>query len=432
MKLNRLWPACLLACLLLTPCLAQETIDRVLVVVDEEIILESEVGQELQRYLMEHKIDPQSLGDELEELKFELVQSMIDGKVLYAAARADTNIVIPEKEVERRAQERLDDILRQVGGQRRLEELMGQPLRTVRKSLTDGMRERLYVEEAQRRRLGKVEVTRQEVQEFHRAWQDSLPQVGESVRLSHIFLAWKPSPTSERRARVLADSLRALLAAEPGRFSELATAFSQDAASAASGGSIGRTKRGSLVRPYEEAAYRLAAGEISDPVRSDYGWHIVRLDQRQGEYIESSHILVKLEPTAEDRQHIHDRADSLFALLQGGADFAALARRWTDHALTRENGGDLGWLELSQLQPLVRSRVRELQAGETGRPIRSEVEGQEGVQILRVMDHRAERRPSLEADWSQIETMALNMKKQRLLKEWATQLRERVFIRVVD
>lgn len=411
---------------------AQETLDRVLVVVDEAIILESEVGQEVQRYLMENKLDAQAMGEQLDQLKFDLVQSMIDSKVIYAAARADTNIIVADRDVERRVQERLDDILRQVGGERRLEEMMNQPVNAIRHSLVEGMRERMYVEEAQRRRLGKVEVTRQEVETFHEAWQDSLPQVGESVRLSHIFLSWRSSPASEARAKALADSLHALLAAEPARFGELAQAFSQDAASAAGGGSIGRTKRGSLVRPYEESAYRMEPGQVSAPVRSDFGWHIVRLDARQGEYIESSHILVKLEPTAEDRQLIYDRADSLYAELQGGADFATLARRFTDHAITREGGGDLGWLEMDQLQPLVRSRVRDLKPGEFSRPLRGEVEGQEGMQIIRLVEHRDARRPSLAADWSQIETMALGMKKQRLLKEWATELRERVYIRVMD
>jgi|GEM_PF-739833 len=422
----------LMAFLLAAVARAQESLDRVLVVVDDQIILESEVGQELQRYLMENKLTLESLGERAEELKFQLVEAMIDAKVLYAAARADTNVVVADREVERSVESRLEQILRQVGSERRLEELSGQSVKAFRKSLTENMRERMTVEEAQRRHLGKVEVTRQEVQDFFSAWQDSLPKVGESVRLAHIFLDWKPSVASEARARHLADSLHALLVKDPARFGDLAKAHSQDAASAPGGGSIGRTKRGSLVRPYEEAAYRLAVGEIAPPVRSDFGWHIIRLDNRQGEVIESSHILLKLEPTAEDRQSIHDRADSLYAALQAGSDFATLARRWTDHATSRENGGELGWLEVEQLQPIVRSRVRDLAPGQFSRPVRTEVEGREGMQILRVLEHRAERAPSLDADWSQLEAMALNVKKQRLLKEWTTRLRERVHIRVVD
>jgi peptidyl-prolyl cis-trans isomerase SurA len=422
----------LLTCLALLTASAQETLDRVLVVVDQDVILESEVSQELQRHLMENRLDPATLGEGLEQIKLDLVQAMIDNKVLYAVARQDTNIVVSDRDVERRVQERLDAILRQVGGERRLEEMMGQPLKAVRQTLAKTMRERVYVEEAQRRKLGKVEVTRQEVEAFHEAWQDSLPPVGESVRLSQIFLGWKPSQASEARARFLADSLHALLKADPGRLGELAVAFSQDPGSAAENGSIGRTKRGSLVRPYEEAAYRLNPGELADPVRSEYGWHLIRLDAREGEYIETSHILIKLVPTPEDRQLIYDRADSLYQALQDGTEFAALARRFTDHAFTRNNGGDLGWIELEQLQPLLRSRVRELKEGETARPMRAEVEGQEGMQIVRLVERRPERRPSLDADWSQLSEIALNYKKQQLLKAWAGELRERVYIHVVD
>jgi len=428
----RLLALMLLACLVLRPSAAQETLDRVLVVVDQDVILESEVSQELQRHLMENRLDPSTMGEALEQLKMDLVQAMIDSKVLYAVARQDTNITVTDKDVEWRVQDRLDGILRQVGGERRLEEMMGQPLKAIRQTLTKTLRERAYVEEAQRRKLGKVEVTRQEVEAFHEAWQDSLPAVGESVRLSQIFLGWKPSAASEARARFLADSLFALLKEDPTRLGELAAAFSQDPGSAAANGSIGRTKRGSLVRPYEEAAYRLNPGELAGPVRSEYGWHLIRLDAREGEYIETSHILIKLEPTAEDRQLIYDRADSLYQALQDGADFAELARRHTDHAFTRNNGGDLGWIELEQLQPLLRSRVRELKEGETARPLRGEVEGKEGMQIIRLVERRPERRPSLESDWSQLADIALNYKKQELLKEWAAELRERVYIQVVD
>jgi peptidyl-prolyl cis-trans isomerase SurA len=421
---------------LLLPALAQETLDRVLVVVDDELILESEVGQELQRYLMESGQDPQRLGEErLVELKLLLVEAMIDNKVLYAAARADTNIVVADPDIDRAVEARLEDILRRVGGQRRLETLMKQPLKEIRRALERDMRERLHVEEIQRRRLGSIKITRQEVEQFFASYADSLPDVGESVRLSHMFLRFKPSSESEGRALALADSVCRLLVAprdSSHRFEAFAAVFSQDPASAENGGSIGRTKRGSLVRPYEEAAYRMKVGDISEPIRSDYGWHLIRLDGRQGEMIESSHILFKMEPTFEDRQKIYDRADSLYARIAAGEDFATLARRHTDHVLSREAGGDLGWVELEKLEPLARSRVRDLQAGEVSRPIRSSLEGEDGVQILRLIDHRQARRPTLDQDWAQIEAMALNWKKQNELQDWVRSLRSETYIRVQD
>lgn len=431
------WPTLLLVLVCATASRAQETLDRVLVVVDEEVILESEVGQELQRYLMESGKTQQQLGEEgLADLKYQLVEAMIDNKVIFAIARADTNLVVTEDEIDSSVQGRLDDILRRVGGKKRLEELMNQPMKEIRRSLRRDMRERLYVEAAQRRRLGSVSVTRQEVEDFYEAYADSLPDVGESVRLSHIFLKFRPSKESEGRALALADSVRRLIVAPDADsshgFEALARVFSQDVASAENGGSIGRTKRGSLVRVYEETAYRMKRGEVSEPVRSEYGWHLIRLDDRQGEYIETSHILFQMEPTFEDRQKIYDRADSLYTLLAGGADFAALARATTDHALTKEAGGDLGWVELDKLEPLVRSRVRDLKPGEVARAIRTSVGGDDGMEILKLIEHRDSRRPTMGDDWAQIEALAENWKKQRELKQWVESLRQDVYIRVVD
>lgn len=413
--------------------LAQETLDRVLVVVDKEIILESEVGQELQRWFMESGEDPSAYDeDRLTDLKFELVQNMIDSKVIYAAAQQDTNIVVQERDVQDQVQTRLDDILRRVGTQKRLEEAMGLPMKAIRRNLAKSIRERMFVEQAQQRRLSGITVSRQEVESFFATYQDSIPAIGESVRLSHIFLEYKPSQGSENRARALADSVRRELLAGRLDFAEAAALFSQDPSSGATGGSIGRTKRGSLVRSYEETAYRMEVGEISVPIRSEYGWHVIRLDSRQGEYIESSHVLFKMEPTMEDRQIIYDRADSLYQSLVDGAKFADVARRFSDHALTRQSGGDLGWLELSKLEALVRSRTRDLEVGGFCRPFRSKVEGKDGMQIIKLVDHRDTRPASLKDDWAQLNQMALGFKKQDEMKAWTEELRAKVFIRLVD
>jgi peptidyl-prolyl cis-trans isomerase SurA len=413
--------------------LAQETLDRVMVVVGKELILESEVGQEVQRYFMERGENPAGWDEErLVDLKLEIVQAMIDSKVLYAAAQRDTNIVIQDRDIDDAVQGRLDEILRRVGTERKLEEAMGLPIKAIRRNLKQGMREKMFVEQAQQRHLMGISVSRQEVEQFFETWHDSIPDIGESVRLSHIFLEYKPSKKSEDRAKALADSVRSEILAGRLAFADAAMTFSQDPASGSTGGSIGRTKRGNLVRSYEEVAYRMEPGELSEPVRSEYGWHLIRLDDRQGEYIETSHVLFLMEPTSEDRQSVYDTADSLYSQLKAGTDFAALARKRSDHKLTREAGGDLGWLELSQLEPLVRSRVRDLKLGEYCRPFRSKVEGKDGMQIIRLMEQHAARAASLEEDWGELNQMALNFKKQEELARWTQELRDKVYIHIVD
>jgi peptidyl-prolyl cis-trans isomerase SurA len=429
-------PRVLLLLFILAPLLfAQETLDRVLVQVDQEVILESEVATQLQRLAYESKMSQEEFESRQEDLKFELVQSMIDNLVMLAEARADTNIVVMDRDVDRQVDERLDGILRQVGGEKRLEEAMGLSMKEIRRSLSRDTKHQSYIDAARRGRLAGVSVTRQEVESFFASYQDSLPSVSESVLMSHIFLEYAVSEQSEHRAKALADSVRALLDPEtgvPSRFAELAEFYSNDPGSAAKGGSIGRTKRGNLVRPYEEVAYRMSVGDLSEPIRSDYGYHVIRLDGRQGEYIESSHILFKLEATATDRQIIAQKSEELYQQLQEGADFADLAKQHTDHVFTRESGGDLGWIPLSELLPLVRSRVRDLEQNQFTRPVRTELEDKAGLQILMLRDRREASRPTLAANWEEIHMMAENHKKQKVMQAWVDDLRSQVHIRIVD
>lgn len=421
----------LLALLLQGRVFAQETLDRVLVVVDNEIILESQVQQELQRYFVDNQLDPRSLdASELEDLKLKLVQAMIDSRVMLSVAKADTNIVVDARTVDKQTEQRIDEIIRQVGTIKRLEEAMGQPLKSIRALVRKDLEERQYIEALQARRLAKVDISRQQVEAFFATHQDSLPEVGESLRLSHIFLEYKVSAESDARARARADSVRALLD-KGADFAELARLFSDDS-SAPEGGLIGRTKRGTLVRPYEEAAYRLEEGQISAPVRSEFGWHVIRLDGRSGDYITTSHILYRLQPTERDREIVAQRADSLHRALESGVDFATLARRFTDHAQTREAGGDLGWLPVADLLPLVRSRLRDLPAGGITTPLEGTIDDKSGLQIYRVAERRPARRPNLEQDWEQIRRLALGFRKQELMQNWLDELRSKVYIQVMD
>lgn len=101
----------------------------------------------------------------------------------------------------------------------------------------------------------------------------------EERRASHILLAaGKDAPAAEKsKARARADELLAELRKNPGRFAELARKNSQDTGSASSGGDLDFFGRGAMVKPFEDAAFSLKKGEISDVVVSDFGFHIIQL-----------------------------------------------------------------------------------------------------------------------------------------------------------
>lgn len=110
-------------------------------------------------------------------------------------------------------------------------------------------------------------------------YEEELP--GGRVRARHILIGFPAgaTPAQEDSVRTLVASLRSRLL-EGEDFGALAQEFSQDAASGANGGDLGSFERGTMVPPFEEAAFALELGEISDPVETSYGLHLIRVDER--------------------------------------------------------------------------------------------------------------------------------------------------------
>lgn len=102
---------------------------------------------------------------------------------------------------------------------------------------------------------------------------------GEERRASHILLSVPEGSSAEAKAaiRAKAQALQKELVQNPSRFAEVAKAQSQDPGSAANGGDLDYFARGAMVKPFEDAAFTLTKGAISDVVESDFGFHIIRL-----------------------------------------------------------------------------------------------------------------------------------------------------------
>lgn len=107
--------------------------------------------------------------------------------------------------------------------------------------------------------------------------------VRESRQASHILISPEGSgPEAMKKAKARADELHAQLKKNPGNFAALAKQHSKDTGSAANGGDLGFFERGSMVKPFDDAVFAMKAGEISAPVESEYGWHIIRLVMVRG------------------------------------------------------------------------------------------------------------------------------------------------------
>ena len=187
----------------------------------------------------------------------------------------------------------------------------------------------------------------------------------EEVRARHIlFSARDGAPDTDRRAKASADSLLAAIRKGAGDFGELAKRFSQEPNASNSGGELGWFGRGRMVKEFEDAAFALKPGEVSEVVKSKFGYHIIQLEERhaagQQPYAEvRSGIRDQLARTAADSL-AHRDADVLRAKLAAGGDAAALAKPWggVAHAApisTKESLPQVGYVQdLARDMPLIK------------------------------------------------------------------------------
>lgn len=124
----------------------------------------------------------------------------------------------------------------------------------------------------------RVQVDPAEVEKYYEGHRAQY-EVKETRQASHILISIDPGASAEakQKARAKAEEVYAELKRDPGKFAELAKKYSQDPGSAANGGDLGFFSRGSMVKPFDDAAFQMKVGEISMPVESQYGYHIIRL-----------------------------------------------------------------------------------------------------------------------------------------------------------
>jgi peptidyl-prolyl cis-trans isomerase SurA len=316
-------------------------------------------------------------------------------------------------------------LVKEVGSENELERLYGMPVRDIKREFEKNIHDGLMVEKLRQKKLSSVKVSKLEVEEFYAENKDQLSNRPETVDLAHILFLVAPAMEADKRARSLIDSIQTIL--ESGaNFEELAKKFSQDPGSAKRGGLLGWTKRGDLVPEYEEMAYTLNPGQISPPVRSKFVYHIIRLNERQGEKINTSHILVKLQASSEDKARARAQADSIYNLLLQEGDFAELAKEFSYDKETAPLGGDLGTFPLSELASIYAEKIKAMKVGDFTTPFESQM----GIQILKLLNRQTPRPLTLEHDWEQISVMALNWKQEKVYQNWLETLKKDVYIEV--
>jgi len=402
---------------------AEETIDRIVAVVDDEIILESEVLQYLQ-YTLGARMSLDSLSEAtMDTLSKEVLEELIAQKLLLTRARLDS-VTVTQKEVDRELDNRVSNLITQVGGQEKLESYYGMPLPKIKRQFRPLVEETLLIERMRGKHMAGVRVTRSEVVDFWNTVKDSIPPLRDGIRLAHILLADRIAEASTNAAIARADSARQAILSGQMTFEEYASRYSDDPGSADRGGALGTTNRGDLVPEYEAAAFALEPDSISQPVVSQFGVHIIRLNERTGEKINTNHILFRVTAAEADLQSTMTAAESLVVRLRNGDDWDELAMNLSADTKTASAGGDLGWFSPVELPDEFKAPIEGKNKGEYSEPFRTAF----GVHILKVTDRVFSRKITLEEDYSRIEQMALAKKQEGEFKRWVEEIAGETYV----
>lgn len=401
---------------------AQETLDKIVAVVDNEIILKSELDFQISVFASQRQLDPNTPG-----LRNQILNSMIEEKLIYAQADLDS-ITVSEDEINQRIDYQINIFTQQYGSVANIEKIYGMSIDRIKRELRDEVRKSLMSQRLQEKNFGRVQATRREVEEFFNTYKDSIGMIPEKVTIYHIFQNPKASEKLKKKfydkALALLDSIKA------GKdFSELARKYSDDPGSAAQGGDLGFVKKGVFYPEVEEAAFKLNVGETSGVVESPVGFHIIQMLEKRGESVNTRHILIKIKADEDaDLKTIDFLSEVRDSILKGFGTFQDYAKKYSEDKETAPFGGELGTFYMNQLDKALLDAVGKLKQGEIGYPRRLEyAPGTYGYHIVWLKSRVPQHKASLESDYSEIKKLADDFKKQNEYNKWIAEIKKKIF-----
>ncbi len=315
----------------------ERPVDRIVAVVGTRPILASQVEEQLVLAQSQGaKIPEDSAGREA--ARRQILSQMVDEELMVQQAERDTTIKVTDQEVQDAVEQTVQNVRKQFSS---ISEFQSQ-LRAAgfvseeewRRWLADQQRrsilqQRLIEELKQKGKLRPIPPSDGEMRDFWEANRAQQPKRPAAISFRQIVIVPKPDSAASVRAEQLAESLVVALR-QGANFAEVAKKYSADSASREQGGELGWFRRGVMVKEFEDVAFRLRPGAISDVVRTEFGYHIIQVERVQPAEILARHILIQ--PTISDAQIAiaKTKADSVHDALAHGAPFDSLARTYAD------------------------------------------------------------------------------------------------------
>lgn len=414
---------------------AQEAvvIDKIVAIVGEEIILKSDIENELLRQRSEGQIAISGSKDD----RINTLEELLIHNLLLAQAKVDS-VFVTDEDVERQLNDQINQYVRHFGSEERVETIFGKPLEEIRVEFRQGVKNQLITRQMQSNIIQNVRVTPAEVRNSYRKIdKDILPEEPAKYEIQQIVV--KPRITARERERVRTQlrGYRDKVMEGEASFSQLAMLYSEDEESSIRGGDLGYRSKNDFQPEFSDAAFALKPGRLSRIVETDDGFHLINYIDRQGERIRVAHILLRPRIEEESRDEALSYLDTIADIInKDKIPFETVASEASQDKNTRYNGGLIindqaeSKLRRDELHPDVYRQILTMSPGDISAPFIDRFEDKDEYKIIRYKAYHPPHVPNLEEDWMLFENELLMRKREEVFMKWIRQRQESTYIHI--
>lgn len=399
-------------------------LDRVASVVENKIVLMSDVVLAANAVAAQQRINPNTNPSAYQKILESSRESMIEQLLIIEMAEQDS-VEILDKDIDKALNQQIDNIIAQTGSKELAEEALGKKISDFKRSYRDDMKGKLLAEKYTSSLTTSISVSRGDVIDFFSVYKDSIPSFPTLYKTHHILLEIKPSKESEEKSFKKALDIKNKII-NGLSFDDAAKLYSSDPGSKDQGGNLGYVPRGTFVKEFDKVVFTVDKNILTDPVKTQYGHHLIEVLERTGEKVLARHILIRTETTDTDKKITYDSINNIKNNINNFDDFYEAAASFSDDKTSNSNGGFLGMIDLEYYQvPELKKEISNIKLRTISSPIKTDF----GYHLIWVDEIKEGGIPSLEKNWLDLEEMALNKKKSDWYQNWINKIKSQFYIK---
>ena len=394
--------------------------DRIVAVVGDKIVLESDITNAL------HDMERQGMELPPDAKCLTLEQNM-GIKALVLQAEKDS-IPITEEEIDVAIDNQIRGFINAYGSKDELERVAQRSVYQLKEDFREGFRERKLAESMRNKIVENIKITPNEVKHFfEKIPTDSLPLYESEVEIGQVVSFPKASQDANEYAIEQLKDYKHQIEAGSRDFKTLASLYSDDPGSKERGGMYEVNRANKEFDPvWMSKAFTLKPGQISNPFKTRFGYHIIQLESRTGDDAIVRHILKIPQVTQVEMKTGYQKLDSVRAkLIAGTIDFGTAVSKYSEDDASKFTAGRLqgkdgsGFLTIDQLDKDMVPILKNLSVGEYSQPVEfTDERGKKGIRVAYLISRSSPHRENLKDDYSRIAAKAMEEKKNNAIEKW--------------